>query len=116
MISGFGLMYPVVCTYKGALFADKIDAVIKKNIARHLYDIIFMVAHKFPIDRKVLKSLGLGDNPLSLIEKRVKEFTEKEIKNMAESLKPFLFDEKEVELVLKAKEIIPQLLKKYKPS
>jgi len=33
VISGFGQMYPVICTQRGALFADKIDALLKKNRA-----------------------------------------------------------------------------------
>ncbi|MGD2279216.1 MAG: nucleotidyl transferase AbiEii/AbiGii toxin family protein, partial [Candidatus Omnitrophota bacterium] len=48
VISGFGEIYPIICTEIGALFADKIDALLKKNRGRHLYDLIFMLSNKYP--------------------------------------------------------------------
>ena len=90
MVTGFGNMFPVVCTESGALFADKIDALIKKNQARHLFDIIFMLSKKYPIDARALKTLGIKDPPLDAILKRVKTFSIAELKKQAESLRPFL--------------------------
>jgi predicted nucleotidyltransferase component of viral defense system len=95
------------------LFADKIDALVKKNRGRHLYDIIFMLSNKYPIDRKVLKALGIKEDPLDLINKRVKGFARSELKRQAEVLRPFLFDEKEADLIINAHDTIPLLLKKY---
>src|SRR5205814_8304211 len=67
VITGFGNMFPVACTHSGALFADKIDALIKKNRARHLFDIMFMLSKKYPIYANVLKALGIKDPPLDAI-------------------------------------------------
>ena len=113
VISGFGQMFPIVCTDRGALFADKIDALIKKNRARHLFDIMFMLSKKYPIDVRILKSLGVEDQPLEAILKRVNSFSLAELKKQAESLRPFLFDESEAELLVNALTIVPQLIKQY---
>lgn len=116
LVAGFGQMVPVVCTQKGALFADKIDALIKKNRGRHLFDLIFMLAGKYPIDAKVLKALGIKEPPLEVILRRVFGFPQAELKRQAESLRPFLFDETEAELIVNAQAIVPQLVKQYQAS
>ncbi|MDO8580652.1 MAG: nucleotidyl transferase AbiEii/AbiGii toxin family protein [Candidatus Omnitrophota bacterium] len=113
MVTGFGNMFPVVCTHPGALFADKIDALIKKNRARHLFDIMFMLSKKYPIDLNVLKALGINDPPLDAILKRVKLFSAAELKKLAEQLRPFLFEESEADLIIHAPDVIPQLIRRY---
>jgi len=113
VVTGFGNMFPVVCTHPGALFADKIDALIKKNRARHLFDIMFMLSKKYPIDANVLKALGIKDPPLDAILQRVKLFSAVELKKLAESLRPFLFEESEADLIVHAHEVIPQLIRSY---
>lgn len=113
MVSGFGQMFPVVCTDRGALFADKIDALIKKNRARHLFDILFMLSRKYPIDPNVLKALGIKEPPLEAVLKRVKAFSPAELKRQAEQLRPFLFEENEAGLIVHAHEVIPQLIRDY---
>lgn len=105
-------MFPVVCTDRGALFADKIDALLKKNRARHLFDIIFMLAKKYPIDTAVLKTLGITQPPLSAILTRVNDFSAQELKKQAESLRPFLFDESEADLIINAPTIVKQLIER----
>lgn len=114
MVSGFGEMYPVICTSKGALFADKVDALLKKNRARHLFDLMFMLGEKYPIDEQVLKAVGVEEPPLEAVCRRIERFSNAELKQLAESLRPFLFDEKEAELIINAKTIIPQLVERYR--
>ena len=109
-------MYPVVCTSLGALFADKVDALARKNRARHLYDIIFMLSQDHPIDRDVLDALGLKADPLSLIAEKVKSLSVVDLKKLAEELRPFLFDENEACLIINAHTIIPQLIGRYHPK
>ena len=111
--AGFGNMFPVICTEKGALFADKIDALIKKNRARHLFDIIFMLSKNYPVDRRVLKVLGIKDPPLNVILKRVRAFSALELKKQAEQLRPFLFEESEADLIIHAHDVVPQLIGRY---
>jgi len=116
VIKGFGEMYPVICTQKGALFADKIDALLKKNRSRHLFDIFFMLGVKYPIDEKVLKTIGVSGDPLEAVLQRVERFSAAELKAQAESLRPFLFDEHEADLLTNAKTVIRQLIEQYSRS
>ena len=113
VVAGFGSMFPVVCTDKGTLFADKIDALIKKNRARHLFDIMFMLSQKYPLDLNVLKALGIKEPPLDAILKRVESFSAAELKKQAEQLRPFLFEESEADLIVHAHKVIPQLIRSY---
>lgn len=112
VISGFGEIYPCICTDKSALFADKIDAFLNKGRARHTYDIIFMLANKYSVDRAVLSALGIAEDPREVILNRINGLSKYELRRQAETLRPFLFDEKEVDLLINAHEIIPNLLEK----
>ena len=113
MAAGFGQLFPVVCTERGALFADKIDALVKKNRARHLFDIMFMLSNKYPIAANILKALGITKPPLDVILKRVEGFSKAELKKQAEQLQPFLFEEGDAELIVNAHAVIPQLIERY---
>jgi len=113
VISGFGEFYPCVCTDKGILFADKIDALGKKNRARHIYDIMFMLSNKHPVDRKFLSGLGIKKGPLEAISEKIASFSSEQLRKQADVLRPFLFDEGEADLVANAHSIIPALLEKY---
>lgn len=115
LMSGFGEMYPAVCTDKGALFADKIDALVRKNRARHLYDIIFMLSQNYPVEWEVFKTFGMQGDPLSYITEKVKSLTAGRLKEMAEELRPFLFDENEAGLIVNAHTVVPQLINRYHP-
>lgn len=114
VISGFGQVYPCISTDKGILFADKIDALSKKERGRHIYDLIFMVTNNYVIDRNFLKFLGIKKDPLTAITDRIKAFSKESLRKQAETLRPFLFDEREADLLINAHIIIPQLLKKYR--
>lgn len=113
VISGFGEFYPCICTDKGILFADKIDALTKKERGRHIYDIMFMLSNKYPIDANVLSSLGIKKNPLKTILDRILSFSKVELKNQADVLRPFLFNESEADLVADSQTVIPQLIERY---
>lgn len=113
VVSGFGEFYPCVCTDKGVLFADKIDALGKKNRGRHIYDIIFMLSNRYPIDRNFLSGLGIRKAPLQAIADSVRGFSSEQLKKQADVLRPFLFDEDEADLVANAGNIVFALLDKY---
>lgn len=116
VISGFGEFYPCVCTTAGILFADKIDAFTKKDRGRHLYDIIFMLSNKYPVDREFLTSLGITNNPLKVILIRIKKISKDELRKQAEILKPFLFEESESDLIINAHSLLPSLIEQYRKS
>ena len=114
VISGFGEFFLCVCTKIDISFANKIDALIKKERGRHVYDLIFMLSNNFPIDTKTLQRLGIKINPLKAISDRIASFSKAELKKQAETLRPFLFDEKEADLIVSAHEVLPKLLSRYK--
>jgi predicted nucleotidyltransferase component of viral defense system len=114
VISGFGELYPCICTDISAFFADKIDAMNKKERARHIYDVMFMLAHHFPIDKHVLSALGIKSDPLQVISRRIAMFSHADLKKQAETLRPFLFDEKEADIIINAQYILPALIEKYR--
>lgn len=116
VISGFGELYPCVCTAKGVLFADKIDALRQKNRGRHIYDVLFMLSHNYPIERKVLRLLGIKGEPLVVLSQAIARFSQSELKKQAEILRPFLFEESQAELIINAHKLIHSLIEKYNPQ
>ena len=90
-----------------------IDALYKKQRARHIYDIIFMLRKKFEVNQKFLKKLGFPKGPFETITLRIQEIPQRNLKNWADSLRPFLFEEEEAKWVENAKEIIPRLMDQY---
>jgi len=113
-VSGYGELYPCICTEKSALFADKIDALNKKQRARHLYDIIFMLSNQYPINKDVLKYYNIKQDPLQVIQERVNSFSNSQLKKQAEAIRPFLFDEEEASLIINAKDVASSLVERYK--
>jgi len=114
VISGFGEFFPCICTDVSILFADKIDALGKKKRGRHIYDVIFMLSNKHPVDESFLKGLGIKKNPTEAILEEIAKFSEAGLKKQAEILRPFLFEENQADLVANAHNIIPELIEKYK--
>ena len=111
VVSGFGETVPVPCTPLGALMADKIDAVARKNRGRHLYDLAVLLGRKTFVDAGVWRKLGGKGDALARLVERVRGLRAQELKSMAESLRPFLFDEREARLVAEANTIIPELVR-----
>jgi len=114
VISGFGEFFPCVCTSKEILFADKVDALNKKERGRHVYDVMFMLSNKYPIDKAFLKFLGIKKDPLLVIADRIKGFSKSELKRQAEALRPFLFEESKADLIINAHNVIPSLVEQYR--
>lgn len=114
IITGYGEIFPVVCTERSILFSNKIDAFLKKPRGRHIYDLIFLLSQNYPFNDKYLKNLGLRTDPLKLIKDKIYSFSQSELEKSAENLRPFLFDESEAALITDAKTIIPKLVEKYK--
>lgn len=113
VISGYGETYPCICTDKGCLFADKIDALVKKGMARHLYDIIFMLSNKYPVNAKTLGNLGRQGKAFDILMDGVNKLTAAGLKKQAETLTPFLFDPRDADLILNAGTIVKKLIEKY---
>ena len=72
-----------------------------------------MLSNKYPIRKQLLKSYGINIPPLDAIKNRISDFSNAELKKQAETLRPFLFDENEADLIINAKQFIPLLIEKY---
>jgi len=72
-----------------------------------------MLSNNFPIDEDACLSLELKGEPLEMIRDRVAFLSDKQLTDYADQLRPFLFDEQEVALILNARSIIPSLLDSY---
>jgi len=55
----------------------------------------------------------IGQPPLAVILARVNDFSASDLKKQAESLRPFLFDESEADLIINAPLIVKQLIERY---
>ena len=111
IVAGFGEIIPVPCTPLPALMADKVDAAIRKNRARHLYDLAVLLGRKTPVDAQVWRKLGGEGDALDRLLERIKHLRPEDLKRMAESLRPFLFDEREARLVSEAGVVFPELVR-----
>ncbi len=111
IVAGFGETVPAPCTPLPALMADKIDAVIGKNKGRHIYDLAVLLGRKIPVATAAWRKLGGEGDPLDRLLERIKSLRAEELRRMAESLRPFLFDEREAKLVNDARVIFPDLIR-----
>lgn len=114
VIAGYGETYPCLCTDRTALFADKIDAFLKKGMARHLYDIIFMLTQRFAVNRSIARKLGISGDALEVLASYVKSYSKSDLRKKAEALRPFLFEEDEADLVANAHLVIPKIIERYR--
>ncbi|MBU1366987.1 MAG: nucleotidyl transferase AbiEii/AbiGii toxin family protein [Candidatus Omnitrophica bacterium] len=112
-VSNFGEIFTLQMTAKGALFAEKIDALRHIKKGRHIYDIIIMLSKKFPISKNILEANGIREEPGEVIMDTINKFSSPELERLAQGLRPFLFKEEEYRLVVNAKIIIKDLLAKY---
>jgi len=114
VIAGFGELFPCICVHKGIHFAGKIAALNEHPQARHIYDIIFMLLRRFPVNSQVLKAYKLKKNAPKLIVDCINQMTKSELKKQALALQTFLFEEHEADLIINAKEIVPRLAENLK--
>ena len=98
---------------KGALLSEKLSALMSRKRGRYIYDLLFMLRKKFPFDRGVLYANNIREEPKKLILSFLSEIPEKEFRRLAEQVKPFLFREDDIELVLKAPQYGEKFLAMY---
>lgn len=102
VLSLYGYNFTSVLLSKGNMFAEKILALFKRKMGRDIFDTLFMLKKKFPLNEQVLRANGLEGKASELILEYFRKLPEKELKTLANQIKPFLFKEDEVELILKA--------------
>ena len=113
VLSRYGYNFSAIVMSKGALLSEKLAALMSRRRGRYIYDILFMLRKKFPFDRAVLAATGLSEDPKDLIERYLSGLTEKELRVLAEQVKPFLFKEDDIELILKAPQYATTYLSGY---
>jgi len=113
VINGFGELFLLNAMSKGSMFADKIDTLRNKRRGRHVYDIIFMLSRGFPVNRRLLRINGIKEEPKEAIYNIINGIPDTHLKKLSEGVRPFLFDEKESELIMNAKIVVENLLEEY---
>ena len=113
VLSMYGYNFTAILMSKGNLLSEKVCALFNRKRGRDIYDTLFMLKKKFPFNEKVLKAnnieLPIKDTLLAYL----KSIGPKEIKHLAEQVRPFLFKEDDIELIIKASLYGESFLKDY---
>ena len=110
VVNRYGYLFSILLMNKGTLFAEKADALINRCRGRDIYDVIFMLQRKFPIDGFVLKAKGWKKEPQQIILKHIENIKPRELIRLSNHVEPFLLDEGEKDFILNAKPYIRALL------
>ncbi|RLD16336.1 MAG: hypothetical protein DRI36_05790, partial [Caldiserica bacterium] len=77
---------------------------------RDVYDVLFMLRLKFPLDREMFLVKKIKEPPKEALLNKFKSLKKEECKRLAKQVRPFLFKEEEAEFVEKAYFYGPELL------
>ncbi|MBU1134840.1 MAG: nucleotidyl transferase AbiEii/AbiGii toxin family protein [Candidatus Omnitrophica bacterium] len=113
VLSLYGYNFSSILLSKGNMFSEKLLALFNRKRGRDIYDTLFMLKKKFPFQRSVLLANKIEDSPKELILDYLRKLPEKELKFLANQVKPFLFKEDDIELVLKAHLYAGRFLENY---
>ncbi|RKY42602.1 MAG: hypothetical protein DRP85_02395 [Candidatus Makaraimicrobium thalassicum] len=116
VLSLYGYNFSSVLLKKGCLFSEKLCALLNRRRGRDIYDTLFMLKKKFPINEDVLEANKIKGPPRDIILRHLRSLSEKELKFLANQVKPFLFKEDDVELVLHAVRYAERFLNEYKTN
>ncbi|MBN2073259.1 MAG: nucleotidyl transferase AbiEii/AbiGii toxin family protein [Actinobacteria bacterium] len=113
VLSMYGYSFTAVLMSRGNLLSEKILALLGRRRGRDIYDALYMLRNKFPLNENVLKinnvKLPAGDTILTYLN----SMGEKELKRLASQVKPFLFKEDDIDLVIKAPLYAKAFLEEY---
>lgn len=110
VVNSFGEIYPVFTMCSGYIFCEKMLALSTHKRGRHVYDLIMMLSKKIPMDDYILKAKKIKKAPKDFLREIIFSIPDAELKKMAKSLRPFLFEESEAEYVARAKFYVEKLL------
>jgi len=113
VLSFFGLLFTASIMDKGSFLAEKSHAFIHRCRGRDVYDVLFMLRLKFPLDKRIFLAKKIKDEPKEVLLNKFRSLKEDDCRKLANQVRPFLFKEDEVEAVRKASFYGPQLLKEY---
>jgi len=114
VLSLYGYNFSSILLGKGNFISEKLCALFNRKRGRDIYDILFMLKRRFPFKEKVLAANKIKGSPKKLILQYLARLSEKELKFLANQIKPFLFKEDDIELVLKAPLYAERFLREYK--
>ena len=113
VMSLYSYNFSAILMSKGALLSEKLSALLSRKRGRYIYDVLFMLRKRFPFDREVLYANNIMEEPKGIILNYLSGISEKELKRLAEQVKPFLFKEDDIELILKAPRYGKKFLSRY---
>lgn len=113
VLSLYGYNFSSILLGKGNLISEKLAALFNRKRGRDIYDILFMLKKRFPFNRDVLEANRIDGPPKELILEYLTKLPEKELVSLANQIKPFLFKEDDIELVLKAHLYAERFLSEY---
>ena len=113
VLSLYGYNFSSILLEKGCLFSEKLCALFNRRRGRDIYDTLFMLKKKFPFNEDVLVANKIKGFPREVILKHLKGLSEKELKFLANQVKPFLFKEDDIELIMKAPLYAERFLGEY---
>ena len=102
VLSLYGYNFSAILLAKGNLISEKLCALFNRKRGRDIHDILFMLKRRFPFDESVLRANKIEGSPGQIILEYLTKLPERELKSLANQVKPFLFKEDDVELILKA--------------
>lgn len=112
VLSLYGCNFTGILLDKGCLFSEKLCALFNRNRGRDIYDTLFMLKKEFPFDKNILAVNMIKSPPGEAILKHLKALPGKELKFLADQVRPFLFKEEDAELVLNAVPYAEKFLQK----
>lgn len=112
-LSFFGFLFTVMIMDKGSFLAEKSHAFIRRCRGRDVYDVLFMLRLKFPLDKEMFMAKKIKDSPKNALLNKFRNCGEAECRRLAKQVRPFLFKENETDLIEKAPFYGAELLKDY---
>ena len=113
VLSLYGYNFSSVLLNKGYSFSEKLCALFNRRRGRDIYDTLFMLKKRFPFNKDVLAANKIKGDYRELILKHLERLSRKELDFLANQVKPFLFKEDDIELVLNAPLYAERFLKEY---
>ncbi|MHB1253932.1 MAG: nucleotidyl transferase AbiEii/AbiGii toxin family protein [Candidatus Humimicrobiaceae bacterium] len=102
VISMYGYSFTAILMSMGNLISEKVCALLNRKRGRDIYDTLYMLRNKFPFNEKVLSANNIKLPIKDTIMAHLNTMDEKELKRMADQVKPFLSREDDIDLIIKA--------------
>ncbi len=102
VLSMYGYNFTSILMSRGNLLSEKICALLNRKRGRDIYDTLYMLRKKFPFNENVLKANNIKLPVEDTILAYLKSMDGKELKQLANQVKPFLFKEDDIDLIIKA--------------